>query len=207
MNPFILRTNTKNYYITYAIIIICILTLIAIICTFTKPSDTIKLPTQPERPYWPSYIDDKGNKTTRRIIDYTPGEGVNSDLMIFDRWSLSHISHGIIFFFILFGLKMLIKKYYKVSIPTSLLIIIALIIEIIWEFIENSQFIVNKLTPKNLTRNGDSIVNSLGDITCCVTGFLFASISPAAGLTYLVSEEYFSYPQSVLGLLTTFFKN
>ena len=91
MNPFLLRSNDKNYYVTYSIIMSGLILSILLVYIFTKPTDTIQIPGQPVRPYWPYYIDDNGNNTPRRIID-TVSPGPNSDVMVLDN-GLSHTYH------------------------------------------------------------------------------------------------------------------
>ncbi|MDQ1707097.1 MAG: hypothetical protein QOJ88_308 [Pyrinomonadaceae bacterium] len=53
---------------------------------------------------------------------------------------------------------------------------LAVAIEALWEVFENTNFIINRYRSETaaLGYNGDTVVNSGGDILCCVIGFLIA---------------------------------
>jgi hypothetical protein len=53
---------------------------------------------------------------------------------------------------------------------------LAIAFESAWEVFENSNFIIQRFRAEtaSLGYQGDTIVNSLGDILCCVVGFLIA---------------------------------
>ncbi len=85
-----------------------------------------------------------------------------------DPYSLSHILHGIIFYLIL---RYVIPK---TSIQTRL--ILATLIEIGWEILENSPIIINRYRTATAALDyfGDSILNSIGDIVMIWIGFWIA---------------------------------
>lgn len=87
---------------------------------------------------------------------------------LFDPYSFTHILHGFLFCGILGGL--LGKRHEELH--GSL----AVVIEGLWELLENSPIIIERYRSVTFTfgYQGDSIVNSLGDILCCFTGFLIA---------------------------------
>jgi hypothetical protein len=87
---------------------------------------------------------------------------------LFDPYSLSHVLHGILFFALLW----LFRK--RLSLPMRAMI--AALIEIGWELLENSPIIINRYRAAtvSLGYTGDSIVNSLGDIVSFVAGFFIA---------------------------------
>jgi hypothetical protein len=62
----------------------------------------------------------------------------------------------------------------RISIPWRLFIAVA--VEGSWELLENSSFIINRYRTETLSvgYQGDSIINSLGDILCCAIGFMIA---------------------------------
>jgi hypothetical protein len=53
---------------------------------------------------------------------------------------------------------------------------LAIAVEAAWEVFENTNFIIERYRSATaaLGYNGDTVVNSLGDILCCQVGFLIA---------------------------------
>jgi len=88
---------------------------------------------------------------------------------LFDSYTLSHILHGVVFFW------MLVPLAGRVSLEWRLLAATA--IEIGWELIENSSWIIEhyRNNTASLDYAGDSLVNSLCDVLACMLGFAFAS--------------------------------
>lgn len=84
-----------------------------------------------------------------------------------DPYSFSHLQHGLLFFAFLHLLR-------KPSFLTALLI------EAGWEILENSPFIIERYRTATASLNyyGDTILNSLGDLSACALGFLIASKLP-----------------------------
>ena len=87
---------------------------------------------------------------------------------LFDPYSLSHVLHGILFF----GVLWLFRR--RISLPVRAAIAVS--IEIGWEMVENSPFIINRYRTATAAvgYTGDSIFNSLGDIASFVIGFYLA---------------------------------
>jgi Protein of unknown function (DUF2585) len=85
-----------------------------------------------------------------------------------DPYSFTHILHGVLFC----GILALVMP--KISWKWRLCFTILL--ESGWEILENSQFIINRYRESTMALgyNGDSILNSVGDILCCTAGFLIA---------------------------------
>ena len=113
-------------------------------------------------------------------------DGKGTSQQIFDIYSFSHITHGILFYFLL--------KYLNYNTINGLYITI--ILEILWEIFENTPYIINKYRQKKEYKyyEGDSIVNMMGDIVACIVGFYFAYKSPHYALVYLIVSEILLRP-------------
>ena len=87
---------------------------------------------------------------------------------LFDPYSLSHVQHGLVFFWALLWLAPKLSWQARLVAATA--------IEAGWEMLENSQFIVNRYRDATaaLGYEGDSAVNVLGDVIACVLGFAVA---------------------------------
>jgi hypothetical protein len=85
-----------------------------------------------------------------------------------DAYSFTHILHGALFAWIVGAL---LRK-----IPKSWQAVVVVLAESIWELVENSQFIIHRYREATISLGyeGDSIINSLGDIFCCACGFFIA---------------------------------
>lgn len=86
-----------------------------------------------------------------------------------DPYSFSHLAHGILFF----GLLWLVAR----KMPVRHRFLIAVLIEASWELLENSPLIINRYREATIALGyvGDSVMNSLSDISMMSLGFLFAS--------------------------------
>jgi len=53
---------------------------------------------------------------------------------------------------------------------------LAVVVEAAWEVFENTNFIIDRYRSETaaLGYNGDTVVNSFGDILCCLVGFIVA---------------------------------
>lgn len=87
---------------------------------------------------------------------------------LIDPYSITHMSHGLIFYWAMWPLR---KK-----IPLGWRFCIAVLIAAAWEVVENSPFVINRYRESTMSLNylGDSAVNSLGDILSCAAGFYIA---------------------------------
>jgi hypothetical protein len=87
---------------------------------------------------------------------------------LFDPYSFTHILHGVLF------CGILAWAFPRVPLPWR--IFTAAAIECVWEIVENSQYIIQRYRSVTigLGYEGDSIANSLSDISCCLLGFYLA---------------------------------
>jgi hypothetical protein len=103
---------------------------------------------------------------------------------LLDPYSLSHVLHGVIFFW------MLCLVFPKL--PLRWQLVIAMLMEVLWELLENSPWVIERYRQQtaSLDYAGDSVVNSVSDLAMTVIGFCLASrISwKAAVVVFIVFE-------------------
>jgi hypothetical protein len=85
-----------------------------------------------------------------------------------DPYSFTHILHGLMFC----GLLTLLIR----GLPTRWLFFMAITVEAAWELIENTNTVIQRYreATASLGYQGDTVMNSLGDIMCCGIGFMIA---------------------------------
>jgi hypothetical protein len=98
--------------------------------------------------------------------------GPKQSQMIADWYSASHVVHGFLFF----GALWLLLRRSSVE----LRLLIALVIESAWEIAENTPMVIDRYREATaaLGYSGDSILNSMSDITMMTAGFLLARKLP-----------------------------
>jgi len=92
---------------------------------------------------------------------------------LFDPYSFTHILHG----FLLFWLVALSARGIKArQLAPAWQLWLALTLEAAWEVFENTPFVIERYRAETaaLGYTGDTILNSFGDVTCAVVGFLVA---------------------------------
>jgi Protein of unknown function (DUF2585) len=89
-----------------------------------------------------------------------------------DWYTPSHIIHG----FGLYGILWLVRR----SWPLGLRLTLATAIEVLWEIIENTEFVIDRYREATIALDyyGDSVINSQGDVVACIAGFLLAARLP-----------------------------
>jgi hypothetical protein len=85
-----------------------------------------------------------------------------------DPYSFTHVLHGVLFFWLIYWLAPRWRATTQLLVATAA--------EAAWEVFENTNFIIERYrsTTAALGYNGDTVVNSFGDILCCIAGFLIA---------------------------------
>ena len=98
--------------------------------------------------------------------------GPDNSQQLTDWYSFSHIIHGFIFYGLL---KLLAPR-----LPFAARLLIAMGVEISWEFLENSPFVIEAYRKQALAAGyrGDSVINSLSDTAMMSLGFFLASRLP-----------------------------
>lgn len=104
--------------------------------------------------------------------------------MLLDWYSFSHIAHGLLFYA---ALWLIVRRW-----PVQWRFLTALAVEIAWELVENTPLVIDRYRAATaaLGYSGDSILNSMSDITMMCLGFLAARKLPvwAAVLLLLILE-------------------
>ena len=92
----------------------------------------------------------------------------NNSQQLFDPYSFTHILHG----FLLFWLVTLLFR----KLTSSWQFVLAIALEAAWEVFENTKFVIDHYREETaaLGYQGDTIVNSFGDLACALAGFLVA---------------------------------
>lgn len=87
---------------------------------------------------------------------------------LFDPYSFTHVLHGFIFCGLLAWALPRLRWEWR--------FVLAVSAESLWEMIENTDFVIRRYREATATLgyNGDTVVNSLGDITACAVGFMLA---------------------------------
>ena len=167
-----------------------LLILLIIFISFTRPCNSSLF----SKPLWPCPYNSR-----LKHLYISESDGKYTSQSLFDIYSFTHISHGMIIFYI----TKLINK--KLKLQDKYLFLIVVMIEILWEIIENSQFIINKYRNNSvISRNykGDSIINSVGDIFSMIIGYIIAYTIPKISFLLLIINEMVLYYMIKDNLLT-----
>ena len=92
---------------------------------------------------------------------------------LFDPYLFTHLLHGFLFYWIL---NLVINKVIGKMLLFIWLLLLAVLIESVWEIAENSAYVIEiyRSNTASLEYFGDSIINSLGDVLACTFGFFIA---------------------------------
>ncbi|MBC22603.1 MAG: hypothetical protein CMJ32_01630 [Phycisphaerae bacterium] len=91
---------------------------------------------------------------------------------IADWYTFTHVTHGFLFYFLLW----LLSRQVKFLQPAGIRLLCAVILEAGGEILENTPFIINRYREATIALGytGDSILNSVSDIVFMSCGFLLA---------------------------------
>ena len=94
--------------------------------------------------------------------------GPETSQQLFDPYSFTHVLHGFAFAGLLALVLPRANWRWRVA--------LAVAAEALWEIAENTQHVINRYreTTAALGYNGDTVVNSLGDVVACAAGVLIA---------------------------------
>ena len=89
-----------------------------------------------------------------------------------DWYTPSHIIHGFAFY----GLLWLVGRRW----PIGVRLVLAVLLESGWETFENTDMVINRYREVTISLDyyGDSVINSMSDITAMILGFIAASRLP-----------------------------
>jgi hypothetical protein len=92
----------------------------------------------------------------------------NNSQHFLDPYSFTHVLHGFLFFWLIAWLLPRLGAKWQLA--------LAVAVEGCWEVFENTNFIIDRYRSETaaLGYNGDTVVNSFGDILCCMVGFIIA---------------------------------
>jgi len=92
----------------------------------------------------------------------------NNSQHFLDPYSFTHVLHGFLFFWLIGWLLSRLRANWQLA--------LAIAVEALWEVFENTNFIIDRYRSETaaLGYNGDTVINSFGDILCCLIGFLVA---------------------------------
>lgn len=98
--------------------------------------------------------------------------GPENSQMVADWYSLSHVLHGLLLFWVLW---LAARRR-----STAWRLVVAVLIEAGWELLENSPIVVERYRSATvaLGYSGDSILNSMGDVVFMMLGFGLARLLP-----------------------------
>lgn len=120
------------------------------------------------------------------------GEVISSENSqhILDWYSPSHVLHGLIFYMALHFLLPRMNIGWR--------LVLAAAIEAVWEIVENTSWIIDKYREDTIALDyyGDSVLNSVSDMSMMVLGFIIASRAPV-----WVSVCLFIAAELIVGLI------
>jgi len=98
--------------------------------------------------------------------------GDENSQQLTDPYTFTHVTHGILFY----GILALTAG----RTPLMLRALVAIAVEATWEVLENTDAVIRRYRAATIAQgyDGDSVVNSVGDIAAAVLGFALAALLP-----------------------------
>jgi hypothetical protein len=98
--------------------------------------------------------------------------GPETSQQLADPYSFTHLLHGLLFYAAL--------RFLLPHLPSRTRFLLALALEAAWEVFENSPFTIHRYRANTAAvgYEGDTLLNSLGDIVSCAAGFALARVLP-----------------------------
>jgi hypothetical protein len=124
-----------------------------------------------------------------KLISYSL-DGEDANKQIFDIYSFSHVSNGIIICFVL--------RFFHVKFTLGLCLTI--IMCVLFELFENNTYFIQKYKKTYSKYDGDSIANIIGDLICGIIGFVFAFKYHRLSIVYIILVEILLYPYNASAL-------
>ena len=92
----------------------------------------------------------------------------NNSQQLLDPYSFTHVLHGFLFFYLVVLLFRRLDRGWQ--------FLLTLALEAAWEVFENSSVVIERYRTATaaLGYQGDTVVNSIGDLACALIGFLIA---------------------------------
>lgn len=103
---------------------------------------------------------------------YGDVNGPGNSQHLTDWYTPSHLIHGFLFYL---GARLILPRA-----PIAVRLALALGVEVAWEIVENSDFIINRYREETaaIGYTGDSIINSIADTLAALAGFVMAARLP-----------------------------
>jgi hypothetical protein len=100
-----------------------------------------------------------------------------------DPYAFTHVLHGFAFYWLVALVVPRLRgpragNPRGVGVKSNWQLLIAMALEAAWEVFENTNFVIERYRSVTaaLGYTGDTVVNSFGDILCCLVGFLIAQL-------------------------------
>lgn len=112
---------------------------------------------------------------TRLVFWYGDVNGPGNSQHISDWYSFTHVLHGFIFYFVAYGLRVLLPVF-----TVNYGYLLALCTAVTWEIVENTPCVINRYRQTAVASgyNGDSVINSMCDSIACTLGYWISYFTP-----------------------------